>query len=260
MALPTLSDWKSTRDALHQASQVVGAIRVAIVEPLPNALQYSVKIIPNGISSGVLPDGGELKLDFASFNLSYEKDGKTLFHFDASGFNQVTLMTAVLEQFKQQSISVEPSWSKIVVTSPFQVDKAIGADYAQVLNTVFEAMAKFRAHLGGSMTPLVLWPHHFDLSFMWFVTSNTDEHTAPHLNFGFAPFSDDIERPYFYAYGWGDKTGYVDVALDPPAQASGRRWAGLYAAYDDMRTDESFTQTVEKMLMQFHRRAIKQFD
>jgi len=109
------------------------------------------------------------------------------------------------------------------------------------------------------MSPIVLWPHHFDMSFLWFVTSNTDEHSAPHFNFGFAPFSDDIERPYFYAYAWGDKTGYVEVPLDPPARPSGRAWAGLYAEYDTLRNEPAFSETVEEMFAQFHTRALKQF-
>ena len=28
--------------------------------------------------------------------------------------------------------------------------------------------------LSGCMTPLVLWPHHFDLAFIWFATERTE--------------------------------------------------------------------------------------
>jgi len=149
MALPELVGWDATRDALHQATQVIGAIRVAMVEPLSNDLQYSVKIIANGISSDKLKNGGELVLDFATGILGYKQDYQLLFAIDISSYNQTSLMTAVLDQLKQVGINVEPSWNKIKATSPFQVDKAISADYAQVLNNVFVAMELFRARLSG---------------------------------------------------------------------------------------------------------------
>jgi hypothetical protein len=105
------------------------------------------------------------------------------------------------------------------------------------------------------MSPIVIWPHHFDMAFIWFTTENMDEHKAPHLAIGFAPFSDGLNRPYFYGYGWSQETGYVQVELDPPAQAITEAYTGLYAEYDTLRTEDNMNQIIEDMLLAYHRKA-----
>src|SRR5919109_78870 len=68
--------------------------------------------------------------------------------------------------------------------APLLIDAHASADYAQALDRVFTATARFRARLTGLQTPIVVWPEHFDLSFLWFATERaTDE--FPHMNFGF---------------------------------------------------------------------------
>ena len=42
-----------------------------------------------------------------------------------------------------------------------------------------------RARLNGPMTPIVVWPEHFDLSFLWFASAQATDR-FPHMNFGCA--------------------------------------------------------------------------
>ena len=113
---------------------------------------------------------------------------------------------------------------------------------------MFTALAKFRAKLNGCMTPLVLWPHHFDLAFIWFANDSMDEHSDSHIAYGFAPFSPGLERPYFYAYAWSQTTGYLQLPLAAPAQALSEAFTGLYAPYDALRKVSPFDAAVETML------------
>ncbi len=255
MMLPTLSNWETTRDALHQVALTIGAIRVASSDPLANDLQYSLTVTQGGVSTSDLKIVGELKFDFASFSLTYlssENDGFTI---DATNHTQQSLMKAILEEFAKMDIILEPSMKHIVHDNPFEINKSLAKDYATTIDTIFTALARFRARLSGGMSPIVIWPHHFDMAFMWFATESMDEHTAPHLAIGFAPFSDGINRPYFYGYGWSQETGYVQVALDPPAQAITESYTGLYAEYDTLRTEDNFNQVIEDMLLAYHHKA-----
>ena len=255
MVLPTLADWETTRDALHQVSKIVGAIRVASSDALANDMQYSVAVTGNGVSTTELQIGGELRFDFTSFSLNYERQAGDGFTIDAAGHNQQSLMQAVLKRFAELHITLEPSMKHITHDSPFIVERSLAQDYTKVLGTVYTALARFRAKLGGCMTPIVIWPHHFDMAFIWFATENRDEYTAPHLAIGFAPFSDGIHRPYFYGYGWSPDIGYVQVELDPPAQALTGVYTGLYAKYDTLRTEDNVNQVIEEMLLAYHRKA-----
>lgn len=255
MTLPALSNWETTRDALHQVSLIVGAVRVASSDPLPNDLQFSVTVTDRGISTSQLKIGGELRFNFASFSLTYQRHTENGFTIDATGYHQKSLMQALLDEFGKLGIQIEPSMKHITNDTPFDIDTSLTLDYAKVTDAIYTALARFRAKLSGGMSPIVIWPHHFDMAFMWFATENMDEHKAPHLAIGFAPFSNGINRPYFYAYGWSQETGYVQVELDPPAQAITESYTGLYAEYDTLRTEDKFNNVIEKMFLAYHAKA-----
>ena len=163
-------------------------------------------------------------------------------------------MQAVLDKFASLSITIEPSMKHITHDEPFDVDMSLAQDYATAMDAIYTALARFRAKLSGGMSPLVMWPHHFDMAFMWFATMDMNEHQDPHMAIGFAPFSDGIDRPYFYGYGWSKDTGYVQVELDPPAQAITEGYTGLYAEYDTLREEDKFNQVVGNMLLAYQRK------
>ena len=147
---------------------------------------------------------------------------------------------------------------RITHRSALEIDAALSRDYLLALNRVYTALARFRTRLDGFMTPLVLWPHHFDMGFIWFPEDGTDERADPHVSFGFAPFSDGLERPYLYAYAWSQATGYVQASVSAPAQAITAGYTGLYAPYDDLREASHFESVLESMLLQFKRLASAQ--
>ena len=137
----------------------------------------------------------------------------------------------------------------------FAIDGAAAESYAYALNAAYTDLARFRAKLRGFMTPLVLWPHHFDLAFIWFPTDKTDEQSDPQIAYGFAPCSPGLERPYFYAYAWSEPTGYLDFPLDAPAQALRDGYIGLYASYDALREVAQRDAMLENMLLNYHHSA-----
>ena len=258
MTLPSLSNWETTRDALHQITQIVGAVRVACADPLPNDLHYSVDVTAAGISSTRMRCGGELNFDFAALQLAFVRGGKTVFTLDAHGLSQTSLMQRLLAIFGDCGYSIDPSLKHITNETEFNVDRELAINYLQVLDAVFTALARFRGKLSGFLTPLVVWPHHFDLAFIWFPSDRTDEHSAPQIAFGFAPFSSGLDRPYVYAYAWSEPTGYVQVPLDAPAQAVSEGYTGLYASYDALHGCVDFNTTVETMLREYQRLVIPQ--
>ena len=80
---------------------------------------------------------------------------------------------------------------------------------------------------------MVVWPGHFDLSFLWFATDNATE-KGPHLNFGFAPFSDGLPRPYLYSYAWPLPAGFSASSLPPMAYWHTIGWTGVVVPYDEL--------------------------
>lgn len=247
MTFPSLDQWETTRDTLHRAAKVLGVIRVATHEAMPNDLQYSVQIEPNGLSTGDLPVG-KVVLDFIEGTLEVTPKNGAVAGFPLQEHTQSSLTYAALEVFKEAGHEFEVNLEKVSDQTPFQLDIATSRDYAEVLDRMYTAFARFRARLVGSMTPIVLWPHHFDLSFIWFLTDQHDEHKDPHINFGFAPFSDDIPDPYIYAYRWTMPDGLVDKTLPAPAKWHTEGWVGAQVDYADFSVEQHSDAAVEEIL------------
>ncbi|MCU0514942.1 MAG: DUF5996 family protein [Anaerolineae bacterium] len=238
--LPALVDWDSTRDALHQAAGVLNAIKVPAVARQPNALHHSLAVEPAGLHTGPLAFGGVLRLLFAGGALIPDypalqwtrAEGESVV-IPLSGDSQTTLLHALLAGLADYGITVTPRLDEIVSDVPFALEAALAADYAVALNRLYTALARFRARLNGTMTPLVVWSHHFDLSMLYFVRGR-DEHQDPHLNFGFAPASPGLPRPYLYAYAYPMPPGLLHRPLPFPAQWHTDGWTGVVIPYDSL--------------------------
>ena len=257
MSLPALDNWESTRDALHQVALVLGAVRVGSTDPLPNDLHFSVDVTARGLTTSALKIGGELQFNFADMTLAYSRDGAQVFSLDIAGHTQKSLLQAVTAGLAARGLTIEPALKHITHDTRFQFDPALAADYLRVIGGVYTALARFRARLSGYMSSLVVWPHHFDMAFLFFPGDGTDEHSDPQLAFGFAPFSDGLERPYIYAYGWSAAAGYVDIPVEAPAKAITEGYTGLYAAYDDLRSLPDFSAAIENLLLSHTRAAVR---
>jgi hypothetical protein len=120
--------------------------------------------------------------------------------------------------------------------------------YADALYRVFTALARFRARLQGHMTPLVVFPEHFDLSTLWFVEGDMDDH-KPHLNFGFAPFSPGLPRPYLYAYAYPYPADFAAPPLPAPARWHSEGWRGVVIDYDAISQHNDPEAAIERLCL-----------
>jgi hypothetical protein len=145
-----------------------------------------------------------------------------------------------------------PTREDLTSQQPLRIDPVQSADYAQALYRIFTAAARFRAGLVGSMTPIVVWPEHFDLSFLWFATDVADDQ-HPHMNFGFAPFADDIDRPYLYTYAYPMPDDFEQ--LSPPNGAGWHTagWQGAIFPYDALAAENDPEARVEAFYSESYR-------
>lgn len=256
--LPSLENWDSTRDGLHQVALVLSAIRVCCVEPQPNSLQYSLGVTPAGLSTARLNIGGELRFDIADLRLVYWRDEGKGFEIDVAGADQQSLIDEVVGGFASLGIDISPPRTHITQSRRLEIEASLAGDYLTVLDAAHAALARFRAGLGGGLSPLVLWAHHFDLGFLWFPGASMDEQKDPQLAFGFAPCSPGLDRPYFYAYGWSPEAGYLALPVSAPARTESGSYTGLYAGYDDLDKGARFSSEVEGILLDYYALAKEQ--
>ncbi len=230
MSLPQLINWDDTRVGLHQALTALLLVRINALDPLPNALRHSMIPIPGGVTTGRLKFGGTLSLNYESQSLQYSEDGKARFTLPIIGQSQRSLAEAVLEKLEELGHSIEADLSMAESTAAFTIDPPKAADYAQVQWRMSQMLARLKARFVGFQTPVALWAHGFDISTLWFAKGN-DEHTHPHVNFGFSPGTTDIGEPYVYYYMWPPPQGLEENKPDLAILNTQWRTPGCYIPY-----------------------------
>jgi Family of unknown function (DUF5996) len=274
MKLPELNNWESTAQSLHKAAQILGALRLLVFERQSNWLELAMKPVPQGLSTDVMPGGGELILDFANAEMQYKHSNGELETIKLVGHSQNSLLKSVLQTLQKAELAqylgnaqendlIETFYSALKMKNHpliesqtqlddearFEIDLPYGRDYATVLYSVFTGVARFRAHLLGHMTPLVVWPEHFDLSTLWFVDPAMDDGKA-HLNFGFAPFSAGFPQPYLYAYAYPYPPNLKYPALPQPAYWNFKGWTGVVVDYAKIVEQENPAQFIEELCLE----------
>ena len=233
MPLPALIGWENTRATLHQAARVIGAVRAAVAPPEPNWTHLGLRVVPRGLTTSVLPAVGELLLDFLTPAIVYNPPGQKSVAFALSRQTQQSLADAVVQGLAASGHPVAFKRDRITDRATFDFDPRLAADYARALYTLAEAFRVFRDDLPGQKSPLVVWPHGFDLSFLWFATAEASEQ-APHMAFGFSPGSPGLDRPYVYSYVYPVPEELTDRDLPPHTHWHIEGWTGTVTAYDDL--------------------------
>src|SRR4029078_4422242 len=107
MSLPPLANFDPTRKALHQAAQVVGGIKKVAANPLPNYAQLGLFVTPHGGTTGKLPAGDELILDFTKQVVTYICPDQTVNPLSLAGHTQMSLADAVVKEMNTHGHGVE---------------------------------------------------------------------------------------------------------------------------------------------------------
>ncbi|MDX2141278.1 MAG: DUF5996 family protein [Chloroflexota bacterium] len=273
MTLPSLDGWMQTAKQLHIAAEFLGVIQVVLMDHQPNYLEFALEPLPAGLSTAILPNGGRVILDFSRAALIYRhhdsvETGVPLNNTThARAFGELLvimskadaapllasvaeerLLSAMFDALHAKGHHLLDDSIDTLESVVFDVDTALAADYARVLYAMFTGLARFRARLNGHMTPMVVWTEHFDLSTLWFVDGDMDDH-KPHMNFGFAPFSTGFPRPYLYAYAYPYPANSAFVSLPAPARWHNEGWTGVVVDYDDILRSPQPEIYVEQMCL-----------
>lgn len=282
MPLPDLPDWKATSSVLHQVVSLVGPVHKALLPHRKNYLHLTMDVRPEGVESQTLPGGGKIHLDLNEGTVTYRSGGggaetftigdhtqRSLFEgllgvlvddghggglgLDAPGADKGSLAEAVVTELVEEGTAGEYlTLEGVTGEDPLVFDAHTAETYADTVYSMFTALSRFRARLEGAMTPLIVWPEHFDLSTLWFPPSNPemDDHKS-HLSFGFAPFTPgQYEYPYFYAYAYPYPDPFDAPALPSPASWHQEGWRGAVLTYEDMALHEDHESFVEETAME----------
>ncbi len=115
----------------------------------------------------------------------------------------------------------------------------------QAFSLVNLTLARFKGSLREETGPLVLWPHNFDLAFLWFSGRKVPgqdpadpEHADEQMSFGFEPGDAGIPEPYFYATAYPKPDGFAGSPLPAGATWQSEGWTGAVLRYGELLRED----------------------
>lgn len=263
--------WTPTIHALHRAVFLIAPIQNLLSNKEPNALHHALFATPRGAASRVFTGGIRLRVDFIDGDLTVTRpSGET--RFALSDHSQGSLIRALLADLRRDLLASTlgatpeadaldhmidhlhardraPSLTPANLSDdhPLTIDHGVARAYAEAFNGVYTGLARWRARIGGHMTPIVLWAEHFDLATLWFPSDNPQmDVQQAHMSIGFSPYTpEQYDQPYLYVYRFPYPDDFTPPSLPPAAFWHDAGWQGAVVPYQAMREAEDSVAFVE---------------
>ncbi|MEA2002184.1 MAG: DUF5996 family protein [Actinomycetota bacterium] len=240
---PLTEDWEPTRATLHLYANAVGTIPRAHAVAHPKWWHISLKVRPSGLTTDTmpLPGGGTfaLRMDLRSHEVVLETStGETRSISMAEGLTGTEFGEKLIATVGEFGLEAEYATDKFESDEAREYDPDAAAAFFAAIVNIDHNLEVHRSSLEGSVGPLQIWPHGFDLAFEWYGTrvetyeedGETTEYPSQ-LNLGFYPAG----RAYFYSNAWPfDKEVLLNVELPSGAEWHTEGWEGSELYYDQV--------------------------
>ena len=235
-------DWEPTRSTLHVYANAVGVVARAHAVAHPKWWHISLKVKPTGLVTDTMPvpGGGTLwlRMDLRKHEVMIETSGGAAQSVPMdSGLTGTQFGDAVIAVIAGFGLEADYARAKFEGDDAREYSTAAAESFFAALVNIDHNLETHRSSLGGSVGPLQIWPHGFDLAFEWYGTktvSHVEEgetvELPSQLNLGFYPAG----RAYFYSNPWPFDPTVTQVQLPGPAEWNTEGWEGSILYYDEL--------------------------
>ena len=244
---PLPDNFEPTRATLHRYALAVGAIPRAHAEPHDKWWHVSLNIVPSGLETNEMatPDGRSfrLRMDLTTHEVELGVAGEGSVRIDMqSGLTGTQMGDALIGAVAALGLEGEYNREKFESDDPRSYDPAAAAAFNEIINGMQSVFTEHRSTIGGSVSPIQLWPHNFDMAFEWFGTrvEEYEEHGKleqfpAQCNFGFYPGGE----AYLYANPWPfEAEVLLPVDLPPGASWHTEGWQGSMLPFAEIAGTE----------------------
>lgn len=244
-----LTGWDPTRETLHLYSKAVGVIPRAIAPIRPNWWHISLKVEPDGLVTDQmpLPNGSwfRLRMDLVEHVVQLEADdSRTAVASLKANLTGAEFGNQIVRHLNDMGITGEFETHRFQSSAARYYETEHAERFFSVISRIDAILKKHRNGLTGSVGPVQLWPHGFDLAFEWFGTRRETlledgelREFSSQLNLGFSPGSSNGE-PYFYSNPWPfEANTLLKKELPTGSRWHTEDWQGTIFPYSELVRD-----------------------
>ncbi len=200
--------FSAARDQAHWASQILSAACDAAIDKRSDDSQSSLALDDRTGSwvTEAFPSGGRLGIDLGAGRLSTISEDDQDATLDLEGRTLEAALgwvAGALPDLTGKEVRVR---DYDLPEHPFGAGAAFDASDGKALRAVADAMGNAFRRLDGyhcpdprAETPLLLWPHHFDVGKILLLREGADPAKDPCVGIGFSAGDASVSQPYYYA-------------------------------------------------------------
>ena len=259
-----LSNLLDGRDAMHGYSRLLGKIRGALTPKQKHWWNISLRTSAVGLITTPIAvfdrnKSVELELNCVHHKISIRSSKGEEHHIALEGQSLYQLYDNVTASLA--SIDVYPELDKSLFSNKesFKYDRKSIEALWQVLSQVDLIFKEFKGGLRQETSPVQLWPHHFDLAFLWFSgrlvpdqDPNNEEYADEQMNFGFSTGDDSIPEPYFYITAYPLPKSLPEVQLPSGAYWEAQVFNAAILKYKELIKSNDPKDTLINFLKAVH--------
>ncbi len=226
-ALPKIdaTTLQSTKSYLQDIARVIGKAQQTYLSPEAHDWHRGLEVADGIIATKSFPDTDQqIVMDLGEGIVQAGTEQWALGEVPAPN-----LLTYIDQWLAEQGITNHPEQPEYT-TSGNAYDKTQAGMIGQVLpwaKTVFEEVKQNITT--GVSSPVLLYPHHFDVSLTWFPYNDNTQ-----LGFGFSFGDEYIAEPYFYVTAYPEPKEFGEIDLAPPASWFNDGFHGAILRYSDL--------------------------
>lgn len=243
-----LKDWQPTRDTIHRYSLVLGEIRGALTPRTKHWWHINLRPDVTGLITPPIPttDSSEpfafrLALDFVNHKLRIVSSSGKEVHVPLRGQSVGEFCRQTLAGLSFMGIEAKIDASQFADKTPGVYDESAVARYWRVLGQIAMIFEEFKSGLRKETSPVNLWPHHFDMAFVWFsgrlvpgVDPADEESADEQMSFGFSTGDEGISDAYFYISAYPMPEELKNTPLPDDVTWYAESWQGALLMYESL--------------------------
>jgi hypothetical protein len=237
------ADLATTKEYLQDLCLAVSDIQRSLIPKESHSWDYGLEVSMRGILSQELTINGKKERILVDLYTS-----KVRFldkHWDMQVLSPSEIYDELLTLPELPGVKVDTGLTHSSATlNKHQLDKY--ADSLWAFNDIFNSIKTNLTH--GLISPVLLYPHHFDISLSWFPLENDSQVTI-----GFLLGDESIEEPYFYLTTYPDQDIVSKIELPKKAYVYNQAFKGLIINYADLETKEEWAEAINDIITQLVR-------
>lgn len=226
---------RPTRDYLRDVALALGSFQRAFLEPHQRLWQYGLEVTMRGISTQAVPINDEevrVSLDLVRRKVRLGDIAWSLHEY--GGVEVYNNLKVWLETRRVRAELEQPEFSG---SSQFNSEQA--TSYAEALWWLDKRLRVLEAEIKDGVTsPVLLYPHNFDLSLSWFPHDDDRQ-----VSIGFSAGDESVYEPYLYLTAYPEPNNFKTLKLPKESIWQEKGFSGAVLPYATLAGSNNPDQT-----------------